>query len=281
MIIAISKFIVFSLILVGISKYILVPLLRKLGEVLELKPKTIGNISGFATSVPELLTVSFSAFSGLIGTSTYNILSSNIINLVQYMFSIHMNKNRKGLQNKAVKIDLGLVFFTIIIPIGMLLINMEANISTVPIFLLLFVFFNFLNNNAHKLYLEKEEKEIGEQIEKETKRIKGKDVKTLLYATALILTGIALFVVGNALGAVLEDLSIQFNIPEFVLGILLGAITSIPELITFFEAQKHHSKENREDLGIIEATNNLLSSNLLNLFVIQSIGIVIFEIISK
>ena len=75
------KFIIFSLGIVTISKYMLVPVLRKISIALKLSPKASGNISGFATSVPELLTVSFSAASGLIGTSVYNILSSNIINL--------------------------------------------------------------------------------------------------------------------------------------------------------------------------------------------------------
>lgn len=281
MAVQILKFIAFSLLLVGISKYALVPLLRKLGETLNLKPKTIGTISGVATSVPELLTVSFSAVSGMIGTSTYNILSSNIINFVQYLFSIAVNKNKSGLQNRAIRIDLGLVLFTILIPVGMLLCNIEESITMVPIFFLLFVFFYFLNHNAHKLYLKKEEAQIEEKIEQETKWLKGKKRKTVMYAILLIATGIALYIVGDRLGNVLESLCFQFQVPEFIIGILLGVITSLPELITFFEAQKYHAKENREELGIIEATNNLLSSNLLNLFVIQSMGIVIFQILGK
>lgn len=82
---------------------------------------------------------------------------------------------------------------------------------------------------------------------------------------------------GNLLSNSLESLCRQFNIPEFVIGIALGFITSLPELITFFESQKHHKKEN-SDLGVVEATNNLLTSNVLNLFFIQSIGIIIYII---
>ena len=56
-------------------------------------------------------------------------------------------------------------------------------------------------------------------------------------------------------------------------------ITSIPELITFFESQKHYRKESKNKLlGVIEATNNLLSSNMINLFLIQSIGIIIYRV---
>ena len=60
--IEILKFILFSILIVLISKYILVKVLRKLAESLNLSAKTVGNIAGVATSVPELLTVSFAAF---------------------------------------------------------------------------------------------------------------------------------------------------------------------------------------------------------------------------
>ena len=74
----IVKFLFYSILIVVISKYSLVKILRKIGALLKLKPKTIGNIAGIATSIPEFLTVSFSALTGLITTSTYNIISSNI-----------------------------------------------------------------------------------------------------------------------------------------------------------------------------------------------------------
>ena len=270
------KFILFSLLIVVISKYILVTLLRKLAETLNLKPKTVGTIAGIATSIPELLTVSFSAIVGLINTSVFNILSSNIINFIQYSISVKLNKNKKLIQNKAIKIDLLLVIITIIIPISMLIFQIEANIHIVPIFILLFIFFYFINYNSHKLYLNKEEKMIIENIEKEQKWLKGKKRKTILYTFLLILTGISLYLVGDRLSDILDNLCREFLIPELIIGVLLGFVTSLPELITFFEAQKHHKEAKNSHLGIIEATNNLLSSNVLNLFIIQSISIIIF-----
>lgn len=54
-------FIIYSFLIVAISKYILVPVLRKLAESINLKAKTVGNLAGIATSVPELLSVSFAA----------------------------------------------------------------------------------------------------------------------------------------------------------------------------------------------------------------------------
>ena len=62
----IIKFIFFSFLIVIISKYVLVTYLRKLSESLNLKAKTVGNIAGYATSVPELLTITTSSIRGLV-----------------------------------------------------------------------------------------------------------------------------------------------------------------------------------------------------------------------
>ena len=275
------KFITYSTLIVIIAKYFLVTVLRKLSEALDLSPKMIGNIAGIATSVPELLTVSFSAFAGFIGASSYNILSSNIINFIQYTMSIYLNKNQKKLNNRALIIDLVLVILTIIIPILMFITNIEFNINIVPIFLLLLSLFYYINNNAHKLYLSTQEKEISKEINEEKKWIKGKKKVVIKYVIYLIIIGILLYIIGDNLSKSLTNLCNIFGISEVVLGILLGFITSIPELITFFESQKFYKKRQDKkltELGLIEATNNLLTSNILNLFVIQSIGIVIFYI---
>lgn len=276
--IEILKFILFSILIVLISKYILVKVLRKLAESLNLSAKTVGNIAGVATSVPELLTVSFSAFAGLETTSIYNIISSNVINLVQYTLSILLNKNQKQIQNRAIKIQLILVLITILIPIFMLVSNIELNISLVPIFILLFILFYYINSNAHKLYLKKQDENIYEEIEKEKKWVKGKASLITKYSIYLLITTVALYLIGDRLSIVLENLAEVFNIPEFIIGIALGFITSIPELMTFFESQKHH-KAAKEQEGVIEATNNLLTSNVLNLFIIQTIGIIIINLV--
>lgn len=276
MFVEIIKFLIYSILIVIIAKYLLVKLLRKLAESLNLSAKAVGNIAGVATSVPELLTVSFSAFAGLIGASIYNIISSNVINFVQYILSIYISKNQRIIRNKAIRIDLVLVMFTILLPILMLLSKMEISTSIIPIFILLFSLFYFLNYNAHKLYLKKQDEEIEKEIEEEKRWIKGKVKITIKYSFYLIITTVSLYIIGNALSTTLESLANYFKISEIILGIILGFITSIPELITFFESQKHHSQN--EELGVVEATNNLLTSNILNLFIIQSIGIIIYHI---
>lgn len=274
------KFFIYSLLIVLVSKYILVKLLRKLAENLNLGAKAVGNIAGIATSIPEFLSVSFASISGLISTSLYNILSSNIINTIQYALAIKLNHNESNLKNRALKIDLYLVGTTIIIPLVLVLLNIDVHIMTVPVFISLFILFYYININSHKLYLNKVTKELEKQeenqIEEEKKWIRGKRKLTIQYSILLIITAMVLFIIGNLLSNTLENLCLQYSIPEFIIGILLGGITSLPELITFFESQKHHNKEENHLAGVVEATNNLLTSNVLNLFFIESVGILLF-----
>ena len=266
------KFLVYCLAIVLISKYVLVGTIRKLATHLKLNSKTVGGIAGYATSVPELLTVAASSINGLIGASMYNILSSNIINFLQYMASVIINKNQKTLKNQAVKVDILLVLATILIPIVFIQLDLDLNFTTVVIFILLYVLFRYIDGNAHKLYIEK-------RIESEgTKKEAKKWGKSIKYILLLIVSSILLFVIGNLLGETLENLCYRFNTPEIIIGILLGIITSLPELITFIEAQTHHKDSDNEEAGVIEATNNLFTSNILNLFIIQSVGVLIYII---
>lgn len=280
MIIEFLKFIIYSAAIVLISKYILVVTLRKLAEALSLKPKTVGNIAGIATSMPELLTIAFSSFNGLVTTSIINVLSSNVINVVQYSMAILLNKNQNLLKNKAIIADIILVIITILIPLILVLGNVEMTIILVPIFVILYIVFLIINNRVHEKYLKKEDEKIEEEIEKEEQiELKNRN-RLVLYILLLAITGILLFVVGDLLGNTLENLCNIFGISQTIIGILLGFITSIPELITFFESQRHYKKNESDDLlGVVEATNNLFTSNIMNLFVIQAIGILIYSLV--
>lgn len=277
------KLVIYIILIIIISKYMLVKLLRNIAETLNLKAKTVGNIAGFATSIPELFTVTLASISGLASTSLYNIISSNVINLIQYLATVVINKNTKVLKNKALIIDLVIVLITIAIPLYMINANVKLGVPFAIFLVILFLFFYKINSNAHKLYLEKYDKEIEKEFELEyEKEIKNKKNNKLLivkYLIYLIIIGILLYFVGDKLSNNLENLCYIFNVPEYIIGIILGFGTSIPELITFFEAQRGEKSKEEEKLGVIEATNNLLMSNMLNLFIIQAIGILLISII--
>ena len=280
MLIEIIKFLIYSILIVMISKYMLVKALRKLAENLKLKPRTIGNIAGIATSIPELLTVTISSFRGLMGTSVYNIISSNVINFIQYSVSLIVNKNHKVIKNKGIIIQNILVILTIIFPIILLKLENTVNIVIVLVLVAMYIIFYWISKKIHERYLSYEDIKIEEREKEQEVKERDNNKQSFIYIGYILIAGILLYFIGDALGSVLENLSESFGIAESILGVLLGMITSIPELVTFFEAQNHYKKEEDKNLlGVIEATNNLLTSNMLNLFVIQAIGILIYILI--
>ena len=262
-----AKLIIELLIIIFIAKNLLVPTLRKLGEELKLKAQTIGNISGIATSIPELLTVTFSSISGMAEASIFNILSSNIINIIQYILAMAINKNIRILKNKVLKINLILVVLTIIIPIISWKLEIKNSIGVAVIYIILFYVFNKINRHySEKLNIKTTETISDVQTNK----------KIPIYLVYILLIGIILYLVGNLLSDTLENLRYIFDVSEIIIGLILGVATSIPEFVTFIESQKFHKNSNKES-GVIEASNNLLVSNTLNLFIIQSISILIIN----
>ena len=266
------KLLIQVLLIVLVSKYLLISLLRALSKTLNLNAKITGNITGIATSVPELLTVSFSALSGLANASAFNILSSNIINTLQYFTSITLNKNVRILKKKNILIDLILVGITIIIPIIIILLGKENDIWIAPVFILLFFVFSKISKINHKKHSENVK---GTKSENKENRKNKKIVMVTLQIVGLLAVGLLLFIIGNMLSSTLENLCNIFGISQGLIGVILGFMTSMPELITFFEFQKHHKKTKNEEAGVVEATSNLLTSNMMNLFIIQTIGIAI------
>ena len=267
------KLLIQVLLIVLVSKYLLISLLRALSKTLNLNAKITGNITGIATSIPELLTVSFSALSGLANASAFNILSSNIINTLQYFTSITLNKNVRILKKKNILIDLILVGITIIIPIIIILLGKENDIWIAPVFILLFFVFSKISKINHKNHSENVK---GTKSENKENRKNKKIVMVTLQIVGLLAVGLLLFIIGNMLSSTLENLCNIFGISQGLIGVVLGFMTSMPELITFFESQKHHKKTKNEEAGVVEATSNLLTSNMMNLFIIQTIGIAIY-----
>lgn len=279
LILNLTQFIIYSILIVLVTKNFLIKVLRRLASALDLDSKTVGNVSGVATSMPEVISVFFTALQGMFATGIFNILSSNIINFIQYIISIYQNRNQKALKNDALKSDIIMVIITILIPASIIIFNIEINIGFVPIFIMLFILFYIINANTHKLYLSNAKTKELKEFEEEKKWVRGKKnviVKNIIY---LIIIGIALFIIGELLGNAVRRLRVMFNIPQSVIGIALGFITSLPELITFIESQKNSKNNENEVEGVVEATNNLLTSNIINLFVVLTIGIIVTAII--
>ena len=211
MIYEIIKFLIYSILIVVVAKYVLVKALRRIAENLNLSSKVVGNVAGTATSVPELLTVSIASFSGLIEISVFNILISNIINLIQYFGTIILNKNFKLLKNKALIFDMFLVFITICIPLLFIVNRVTLNINFIPAFIILYFLFIYLNARTHICYL---------NIESDNLKKKNNDIKNIITIIidifVLILSVIILFFISNRIEEVLKNLFFSFKISQTI-----------------------------------------------------------------
>lgn len=270
------RFFSLTVFIVIISKYFLANYIRKLAYTADLNSTTIGQISGIATSVPELLSVIFASSIGMIDTSFFNIFSSNVINVFLFIFSTLMAKNFVFLKNKIFIFDYIIIAFTTTLPLILIFTKIYTYSIIVPAFFILFLLFlrikQVVYNNALATEETTFEKRVKLSLNKKRKRI-------LWYSFVLLISCILLFFLGNSLSKSLETLFLKFNIPEILLGFLLGVFTSIPELITFLSAQKHYKLTNEKRLhGVVESLNNLTMSNIMNLFFIQAIGILIYII---
>lgn len=94
----------------------------------------------------------------------------------------------------ALKIEIGIVISTIIIPIAMVIFGIEANATVVPIFILLFIMFLFIKRNAYRVYgvpeVSSREKK---KIEEEKKWVKNKG--KLAFITSMELLGVRCYII--------------------------------------------------------------------------------------
>jgi Ca2+/Na+ antiporter len=66
-------------------KYLLIMGIGNLSAVFRLSAKARGQITGYATSIPELTALTAGAFAGVFDAGLWNIASSNIINWVLFL----------------------------------------------------------------------------------------------------------------------------------------------------------------------------------------------------
>ncbi|MEC7987911.1 MAG: sodium/calcium exchanger protein, partial [Myxococcota bacterium] len=96
----------------------------------------------------------------------------------------------------------------------------------------------------------------------------------------IVLGLLGIVVTGNYLGMVAESIVNTLNVPQWAVGWILGVITSLPELTTFF-AVFAAGKNSLSDNDCQESLDNLAASNMSNLGLIYPIGIVVFLLYSS
>jgi Ca2+/Na+ antiporter len=96
----------------------------------------------------------------------------------------------------------------------------------------------------------------------------------LLSVTALISIAVAGIFLGDATADVVEQLGVH----PAIAGWILGVVTSIPEMVSFFAVYASASREGKlQDLSDTqEALDNLTGSNMANVGVVYPVGLLAF-----
>ncbi len=230
----------------------------------KLSSKTKGQIIGYATSVPEFTVVVSSAFAGVFTAGLWNIASSNIINWVLFSSAVLFYHQQKDMLHKKFIEEIIFAFVAVLIPLGLSISRIGLNAPMAIGLLLLFVVYKILDHvfNSKTVVTMKSDK----------------SASNIEIGILQLISGILIIIVcGKYLGRYSERLIMQIGVPAWAIGWILGFITSIPEMTSFFEIFRIHKKRGTIHLtdDMQEALDTLVASNFTNLGIILPIGLII------
>lgn len=263
------KLIGFALIVVLCTRFLLSTGVSWLADNTTMSPKIKGKLLGCATSVPELVATSGTAALGLLDAGLWNIASSNIINC--FLFAAAMLWYRQGKRLARIKFvdEMSFAVSAIGLP---LFLSFSAGLGRSPytalalfgVFLLYLYLDHILNRHIRIEYAE------------ETESIAG--THSPAAAIGLIALGVlGISVSGYFLSFTAERVVVHLGIPEWGVGWILGFLTSLPELTSFFAVfAEARRRQEKSDASMQVNLDNLASSNMFNLGIIYPIGIVVF-----
>jgi len=238
---------------------------------LKLSSKTKGQIIGYATSLPEFVVVISSAAAGVFDAGFWNIASSNIINSVLFLSAVLAYRQHRELFNAAFLDEAVFGILSVAIPLTLFQmgIDLRANTSVCIGLLGLFVVYKVIDRAANP-------KQAGKGDDQPAAGGLFKGVMAMVAGVAVIL--VAGKFLGSSAGVLIEKL----RAPAWLVGWVLGFITSIPELASFFEIFRLHKQRGTLDQihDTQEALDALVASNLCNLGIILPLGAILYMLVT-
>lgn len=231
--------------------------------------KARGQVTGYATSVPELVCLVSAGLAGVWEAGLWNIASSNIINAVLMSLAVIRYKQVGELFKVRFFDEIFFAAAAIFVPIALMRFDMDRNWILVPILLGFFVFYRVIDK-----LLNRPEPREGTAEES----IGSLPLGLILGLSAIIAITVAGLFLGDATAAVVE----QMGIRPAIAGWILGFVTSIPELVTFFAvyAVAHRDGNLHKLDDTQEALDNLTGSNMSNVGVVYPVGLLVFLLVS-
>ena len=226
--------------------------------------KARGQVTGYATSVPELVVLVAAGLAGVWEAGLWNIASSNIINAVLMLLAVLYHRQFGELFNKRFLDEVGFAALAVAVPIVLMVSGMDTQWYLIPILLGFFVVYQVVD----KMVNPKEEEGTAEEI------VSSLPFGLILTISALVAIAVSGIFLGNATAEVVQQLGVH----PAIAGWILGVVTSIPETVSFFAVYATAAREGKlQDLNDTqEALDNLTGSNMANVGVVYPVGLLTF-----
>jgi len=279
----IVEFVILTVLIVAVAKYLLYMPAKRIAERLKFSEHGAGQMLGYLTSAPELVASIAVASTGLMATVAYNILSSNVINvLLALSAAAWFGQTRRMFSARLWRENL-IIAISIIVPILLLVTGQVESAWVIPVFIATYVVYLFVikritaDDAAPTEHIDPEGPEDAASVA--TQVHTGVRGYVTLQALLILVALASLYFLGTALGDTVYELGTTFGVPEIILGIVIGVVTSLPEWTTFFSSYAWHRK-NGTNRANEEVMHNLLASNVSNLLLVQTIGLAVFLLVA-
>lgn len=235
--------------------------------VLDLPSKVRGQIIGYATSMPEFVVVISSALTGVFDAGFWNIASSNIINMVLFFSAMVVYRQQRDLFNATFIDEICFVVLSVGIPLVFFRYEVALTFSVAAGLLLFFVAYKVVDrlvNVAPPADPDSDDEPVVGVL--------GTGIGALIMGLVVVI------VAGRFLGESAAELIQRLSIPSWLVGWILGFVTSIPEMTSFFEIYRLEKRRGRLHLlhDTQEGLDALVASNMANLGIILPVGTLIY-----
>ena len=253
--------------IIALVKYGLLRGIDLVAGALSWGEKARGQVTGYATSVPELVCLVAAGLAGVWEAGLWNIASSNIINAMLMLMAVTAYRQWGDLFNVRFMDEIGFASLAVVVPLVLMSVGMDTQWLLVPILLGFFVVYRLVDKrvNRPKADIESSEQTVG-----------NLPLGMILAITALIAIAVAGIFLGDATAEVVKQLGVH----PAIAGWILGVVTSIPEMVTFFAvygtARREGNLHRLNDTQ--EALDNLTGSNMANVGFVYPIGLLAFLI---
>lgn len=273
----IIEFLILTALIVVVARFLLYQPAKAISQRLKFSEHGAGQLLGYLTSAPELVATVAVAATGLFATVAYNILSSNVINVILGVVAAMFYGQLRHLFARRFWREQLMIAISIAVPILLLVTGQVESAWVIPFFIVAYVGYLLVIRRISADGAAPSEPDGVVRVE--TDHRLGLKVFLVLNGGLILVALVGLYFLGTALGSTVYELGTTFGVPELVLGVVIGVVTSLPELTTFFSSYLWH-RNNGSDRANEEVVHNMLASNASNLLLIQTLGLAVFLLVA-